>query len=305
MREELTKGDGVTTTESGEGQDKPSGRLGRRALMLSAAAGVGATAAMVAGADPASATEDRAVLAGESNTATSTTEVITSSGSGLYGVAGSPSGAPATAGVFGDSNTVAGAVGASSGSDGVQGMTTHNGSAGVYGEAGAASGITWSSAGVHGDSNIGVGVFGGSSATDGVHGVTTCLACAGVFGIDESVDIGTGGGAGVTGESLNPLGVGVFAANYSSSLATALQVEGVAAFSRSGIKSIAAGKTSVTVAGLALSAASLVLANLQTNFAGVWVQSVVPDDTAGQFKIHLSKAVPAGETVKVAWFVVN
>ena len=85
MSGELTQKDGTVPTEGGEGPDKPTGKLGRRALMLGAATGVGAAAAVVAGASPAGAANGDAVLQGEVNTCSATTEVSTSAGSGLLG----------------------------------------------------------------------------------------------------------------------------------------------------------------------------------------------------------------------------
>ena len=49
--------------------------------------------------------------------------------------------------------------------------------------------------------------------------------------------------------------------------------------------------------------ASLVLATLQDNRAGIFVQAAVPNISGSSFTIHLSKAVSAN--TKVAWFVVN
>ena len=59
----------------------------------------------------------------------------------------------------------------------------------------------------------------------------------------------------------------------------------------------------MTKTGVALTAASLVLATLQQNRAGVFVQAAVPDVSRSSFTIHLNKAVSA--STKVAWFVVN
>ena len=66
---------------------------------------------------------------------------------------------------------------------------------------------------------------------------------------------------------------------------------------------MAAGSSSGTVTGVALGAASLVLATLQQNLSGVYVRSAVPNVPGSSFTIHLSKAVSA--SAKVAWFVVN
>jgi hypothetical protein len=83
----------------------------------------------------------------------------------------------------------------------------------------------------------------------------------------------------------------------------ALKAAGPAVFSRSGILTVAAGKSSGTVTGVALSAASLVLATVQQNLSGVYVRGAVPNTAGSSFTLYLSKAPSAG--AKVAWFVVN
>jgi hypothetical protein len=105
---------------------------------------------------------------------------------------------------------------------------------------------------------------------------------------------------GVQGSS--PTGTGVLATSPDG---TTHQVQGVATFSRSGRVMIAAGQSSVVVSQAALSASSLVLANLQEYLKGIYVEAVVPDASAGSFTIHLSMTVPAGDTANVGWFVVN
>ena len=72
---------------------------------------------------------------------------------------------------------------------------------------------------------------------------------------------------------------------------------------RSGVLTVAAGKSSATVTGVALSSASLVLATLQQNLSGVYVRAAVPNTTGSSFTVYLSKAPSA--SAKVAWFVVN
>ncbi len=64
---------------------------------------------------------------------------------------------------------------------------------------------------------------------------------------------------------------------------------------------LAAGKSTATQTGVALSAASLVLATLQQDRSGVYVRSAVPNVAASSFTVHLSKAVTA--STSVAWFV--
>jgi hypothetical protein len=105
----------------------------------------------------------------------------------------------------------------------------------------------------------------------------------------------------VHGQATTAGGVGVLAENTTG--ATALQVAGTAAFSRSGLLTVAAGQSSATQTGVPLTAASLVLATLQQDKAGVWVRSAVPNVSGNSFTVHLSKAVTA--SISVAWFVVN
>ena len=85
---------------------------------------------------------------------------------------------------------------------------------------------------------------------------------------------------------------------------TALKVDWPAVFSRSGVLTVAAGHSSVTKTGIALKPASFVLATIQGNVAGVFVQGVtLATGSSGSFTIHLNKAVT--KSTKVAWFAVN
>jgi hypothetical protein len=76
MREQPTD-DGVSC-EDGDRHSKATGKYGRRALMLRLAAGVGTTAGLTALQTTASATRGSAVLTGDTNTTTYTTEDPTS-----------------------------------------------------------------------------------------------------------------------------------------------------------------------------------------------------------------------------------
>jgi hypothetical protein len=160
---------------------------------------------------------------------------------------------------------------------------------GVWGEGGTAT--TGSSTGVYGEGDTGVwgyggwGVFGASdSSGTGVYGfsgasVPSAPAHVGVFGYSDS-------------------GTGVYA--KSASNGTALYVNGKARFSRSGRTSIAAGSSKkITLAGVTSS--SYVIATLQTNRAGLTVQSVVCG--AGSFTIYLNKSVSA--TTSIGYLVIN
>ena len=66
---------------------------------------------------------------------------------------------------------------------------------------------------------------------------------------------------------------------------------------------VASGPSKVTKTGVTLTAASLVLATLRQDVAGVWVRSAVPNVAGSSFTVHLNTAVTA--STKVAWFVAN
>lgn len=145
----------------------------------------------------------------------------------------------------------------------------------------------------------------------GVSGSTTSSGLPGSagmwghnFGSGPGVKGTSGSGPGILGVTSTG-GTGVHAENDSASGGLALHVMGAAAFSRSGLVTITAPKTSATVhVPGGLSAAALALALLQTAAAGVFVSAAVPNPTAGTITIQLNKA-PAGHPVKAAWFVVN
>ncbi len=256
----LTENNGAIPTEDGEEQDKPGGRLGRRALMFGAAAGLGAAAA-VARAQPAEALDGDPVIQGAytGNVSVPTTYMASSDATGLWGIGGSPSGLEPVP---------------------EQGPLQI---AGLVGDSGAAD-----------------GVVGLSSAGNGVKGITTKDDRGGVIGYDQS----PGGGFGVQGYTESASGVGVSAVAVQSA-ATALQVEGVATFTRSGLESVTAGQSSATVTGVPLTASSLVLATMQNSISKVYVAAVIPSVSGSSFKIILTKAVPHGDTAQVGWFVVN
>ena len=152
-----------------------------------------------------------------------------------------------------------------------------------------------SGTGVWGDSASGTGVFG--SGYYGVYGT-------GVAGVVGDVDNGTGV-QGWTGAAFAPTpvaNVAVWAGAENGR--TALQVAGVAKFSRSGKVTIASGHSSVavTVAG-GITAAAFGFANLQANRSGTYVQAVVPSTVSGTITIYLNKAVTS--STACAWLVVS
>jgi hypothetical protein len=181
------------------------------------------------------------------------------------------------------------------------GLDGYGGYIGVYGTGGTY--------GVEGFSGSGTGVFGRTSAENqnGVYGQANNSGGSGVYGANDGAGYGVAGradsGTGVLGDSLH--GVGVLA---SSTLATALDVEGRASFSRSGLVSISYPNKSATVSVPGgLTSSSLVLALVQ-DASGVYVKSAVPNTSNGTVQINLNKAPGSGtnpKTAHVAWFVLN
>jgi len=202
----------------------------------------------------------------------------------------------------------------------------------VSGQSGGGVGVQatsgGSSAAAYATSLGGEGVYaqsGGTAGTDpgstqhGVHGVTNASGYCGVFG--EYVGNGaaaavqgnnmSGKGQGVVGFGQTGLlglaltgGTGVSASAAFDGTGLALNADGPAQFLLSGLATVAAGKSSVTVSGVSLRAGSLVLATVQNN-AGVYVKFATPNVAKSKVTITLSKAVPSGMTANVAWFVVN
>jgi hypothetical protein len=281
-----------------EKKETTAKRVGRRAIMfVGAAAGAGAAVSMVGGAESASA-DDTALLLGEVNTATNDTQLASSAaeqvlivtsnvqfGTGVTGIAQLPGGSSSGIGVegycdgtgqgvYGTSNGI-GVIGVSPSTSGL----TQPSVAGVVGDSDGGPGVSGLSSG-------GAGVEGHSTVENGVSGYTTADNNSGVAGFDQS----TGGGYGLYGQSDNGV---------------ALWANGVAKFQRSGIASIPAGKSSATVSASPLTDTSLILATPQNSISGLYVQAVIPNVTAGTFKIVLSKAVPSGDAAKVGWFIVN
>jgi hypothetical protein len=176
-------------------------------------------------------------------------------------------------------------------------------SAGVYG-AGAPHGVLGVSSAGAGVSGRGTGTPGvwGQSFKDsngaisaGVQGSAAEAPGAGVFGYTNT-------GYGVIGQASDPSGTGVLAGHGAGG--DALRVDGKATFSRSGVATIPAGASSVTVAGVPLTAASIVLATLQNLLGkGEYVIAAVPSAGTGSFTVYLNRAASAA--AKVGWFVVN
>ena len=159
----------------------------------------------------------------------------------------------------------------------------------------AAGGVGYGMWGSHAGSGTGVaGSTPAGAGGTGVFGVGT----TGVYGTSQ--DASPCGVRGTVDSPPGQSGAGVIAENLSGG--TALQVLGEASFSRSGTVTVPAGKASAAKSGISLTAASLILATIQGNVPGVYVQGVtVITGSAGSFTVHLNRAAPAKTTV--AWFV--
>jgi hypothetical protein len=210
------------------------------------------------------------------------------SGAGVVGVVTDAAGVGVRG--VGPGDAVQGKTSSTSGYAGVSGIATANGGFGVggYGQGGAAS------IGVFGTNTAGTGtgVKGTSASGTGVHGAATSG-----YGVR---------GAATTGHAVHASatlagGVGVYAS--AGTAGTALQVSGVARFSRSGSAVVPAGSSHVTVSNVALTTGSLVLATIQQAAPGTAVSSAVPNLFSSSFVLTLTKAVSVN--TKIAWFVVN
>jgi hypothetical protein len=234
-------------------------------------------------------------------------------GSGVSGLGGSTSGF-GVRGIGGPSKGVGVQGEGTGGGTGVIGKGGLGGGNGAqFFGSGSATGVVASggpdnSVGVEGvgtGSGTGVAGFGGSNSGAGMMGEGGPPNGTGVQGTGLGAGDGVlgvaSGGNGVHGKATTAAGVGVRADNTAGG--AALQATGPAIFSRSGVLTIGAGKSTATKTGVALTTASLVLATLQDNRAGIFVQAAVPNISGSSFTIHLSKAVSAN--TKVAWFVVN
>ena len=223
---------------------------------------------------------------------------------GYSGAAATPPAQKPQTGVFGYANSSgasAGVIGETRQGAGVVGFAGQPSNAasdrslsGVFGY-GEGSTDTIAAAGVWGDTGDGYGVIGtgpaGVLASGGAYGA---VAVSGPTGVGLYAHAGAGSGP------TSAQGTGVLAS--ADGLAPALDVRGVARFSRSGAKTITSG-SSTTVTGVALAAGSLVFAQLQTNRSGVWVRSVVTNPGASSFTIYLNTSVSA--STKLAWFAIG
>jgi hypothetical protein len=146
--------DGPAALKDGDAPTvSPIARVGRRALVLgAAAAGAGMAASLVVGNGPAEAENNSPVLLGDANTATATTSITnnaggafdatTSANGGHSAVHGNDTSAKGGYGVAGSSANGTGVSGMSTYGPGVYGTTSGNGQAGVAGVDGALMALT-------------------------------------------------------------------------------------------------------------------------------------------------------------------
>ncbi len=318
--------------------DSTAGRS-RRAVLAAAAAGAAGLAAgqlarpMAAAAlDPgdlalnvanattalttiSQGTADLGALKAISQGAAATIEGDTTVGMGVQGTATSGTG------VAGFSATGAGVVGTGSAGTGVAGSATTG--SGVYGSVSGAhragvvgvAGDTTGASVVLVDADLDAGVYGFANQTtysSGVYGES--LSAAGLLGAGQWGVIGlgwpgilgySGNGTGVHGhggggdEPAQPAKTGVFATASADGIA--LQVLGKVLFSLSRRVTIGKGQSKLKVTLAGVTSTSMVLATLQQNRAGVFVQSVVA--AGGSFTIYLNKAAPS--KTLVAYFVIG
>jgi hypothetical protein len=169
----------------------------------------------------------------------------------------------------------------------------------------AVSSISPNSVAVLGASTQGLGIYGTTDNGFGVVGTGYYgVYGTGVAGVVGDVNGGTGvqGWTGVAFAPVPASQVGVWAGAESGR--TALQVQGVAKFSRSGKVTFSAGQVSKTVnVPGGISSGSMGFAVLQTSRAGVYVRAVTPSSTAGTIRIVLNQAVSG--TTSVAWQVLG
>jgi hypothetical protein len=301
--------DRMTQTAQAETAVAPDATRTRRSLLAGAAAASVAAIASAAGAQPVRAANGETVTVGGTYDATAATTIqagasgapaIVGTSNANVGVAGSSG---SQAGVYGSSSSGAGVIGQSVSSDGVSGSST---------SANGVSGYSSYDVGVYGhtDSGGGYGVFGDSiNNSAGVCGVS--YSGAGVIGYvgtravqpGVSAETGVWGIAEASAQSVavrgsSDSGTGVLAESNSGA---ALKVSGKAQFSRSGRKTISAGKSSLKVPMAGVTTASYVVATLQTKRTGVYVIAAVP--AAGSLTIYLNKAVPA--TTAIGYLVIN
>lgn len=144
-------------------------------------------------------------------------------------------------------------------------------------------------------------VVGESTSSDG-YGVRGTAPYIGVLAVGDEIGVYT----------VSDYGVGMHALTYDGTAiraqtavpqGTALRVEGVASFTRSGTVTVPAGARTAKVSVSPISAETLVLATPQRRLAGTHVEAAVPDGVNDSFTVHLNRRAP--QDLLVAWFLLS
>lgn len=144
-------------------------------------------------------------------------------------------------------------------------------------------------------------VVGISTSADG-YGIRGTAPYIGVLGVGDQVGVYT----------VSDYGVGVHALTYDGTAilaqtavpqGTAIRVEGVASFTRSGVVTVASGARTAKVSVTPISAETLVFATPQQRLAGTHVEAAVPNEGNDSFTVHLNRRAP--QDLRVAWFLLG
>jgi hypothetical protein len=252
--------------------DEDAGRTivphSRRALLIGALGGIGAAVGgAVARVSGVRAADGDPVLVGALNSGEGDTRIRTTSsdGAGLTAICTGDDGT----GLIGWADHPTGST------TGVKGETWSGGGFGVWGNVRSATGRA-------------IGVLGSTSSSAG-------------SGVQGWAVHNRGTTYGVRGESLSRAGVGLY--GKAPATGTALQAAGRVKFSTSGVATIAAGDTRVTVTpGVSVTPTSFVLLTPKTNLGGrdLWFTT---NATTDRLTIRISSARTA--TTPVAWLLVG
>jgi hypothetical protein len=134
------------------------------------------------------------------------------------------------------------------------------------------------------------GTTNGPTNRFGVYGVAFQAGSAGVSGLNSASGCGGALGTGYAGVVAGQGGA-----------ALALDVQGKARFSRSGVATIPAGQRFVQVDVEGLTASSFAVATLQQYRANLWVQSITVSASSASIYIYVSQRAP--QATRVAWMV--
>ena len=258
-------------------ESKEQRRIGRRALLAAGAAGLAATAVRAVAAPTGVAALDHdPIRIGEQNFGATETQLFVAGSHGFTAIAGA--------------------------GDGIRGGSDAAAKSGVYGYSANADGF-----GVFGRNtpSTATGYLGGKGV--GAYGSSGTAGEAAVKGQHSNNNGYAVFGQNTAGQSMGALGWGPFALAGWAPVDTAhaaLVVLGRNSFSRSGVATVTAGHSSVNVDGiLGLGATSMVLATIQTNRPGVFIQAAVPIPASNRITIYLNRTVLLA--TKVAYFILN